>query len=61
MHAAGRTGHTGGWRHNEMNEGDNQDDQTAERETGRENNDANKDIFPAKITKTGQEKLTVTR
>lgn len=45
-----------GWRHNEMNEGDNQDDQTAERETGRENNGANKNIFPAKITKTRQEK-----
>lgn len=50
-----------GWRHNEMNEGDNQDDQTAERETGRENNDANKNIFPAEITKTRQEELTVTR
>lgn len=44
-----------------MNGGDNQDDQTAERETGRENNDANGNIFPAKMTKTWQEKLTVTR
>lgn len=43
-----------------MNGGDNQDDQTVGRETGRENNDASKNIFPAKISKTRQEKLTVT-